>query len=297
MAILPGMEELFSLLRVGEFARSGAYDVIVVDCAPTGETVRMLAAPDVLRFYFRKIFPAQRAIARTVRPVAPLVTDLPVPGDDVFAAAQRLYARLEELDPLLRDPGTTSVRIVLTPEKMVIAESERLLTYLGLFGYGVDAVVANRLLPESAGPAWSEWLRVQRKHLRRVDESFAPVPILKSALAESEISGLPALSALGERIYGSADPSALLHRGRAPRVEKRGGVATLSFDLPFAEASRLAVVASGDELSVTVDNWRRNIALPRTLAGREILGARLVEGRLRVRFGAPGTAPRITSPS
>ena len=147
MAVLPGMEELFSLLRVAELAQAGKYDLLLVDCAPTGETLRMLAAPDVLRFYFRKIFPVQRLLARTVRPIAPLVTSLPMPEDDVFAAVKRLYERIERLDPLLRDPQVTSIRIVLALEKMVIAESERLFTYLGLYGYSVDAVIANRVLP------------------------------------------------------------------------------------------------------------------------------------------------------
>jgi arsenite-transporting ATPase len=286
MAILPGMEELFSLLRVAELAQSRRYDLLLVDCAPTGETLRMLAAPDVLRFYFRKIFPVQRLLARTVRPVAPLVTSLPVPDDDVFVAVKRLYERIERLDPLLRDPQVTSIRIVLSLEKMVIAESERLFTYLGLYGYSVDAVIANRVLPETLkGPYFERLGRAQAAHMKRVSEGFSSLPVLESPLREEEVMGLPLLAALSAEVYGARDPISVFHSSRPPKVEKRGEGYAFSFDLPFASADRLTAYATGDELSVTVDNWRRNIVLPRTLAGREVKEARLRSGRLTVLFG------------
>jgi arsenite-transporting ATPase len=286
MAVLPGMEELFSLLRVAELARGREYDLLLVDCAPTGETLRMLAAPDVLRFYFRKIFPIQRILARTVRPVAPLVTSLPVPEDDVFAAIKRLYERIEKLDPLLRDPRVTSIRIVLSLEKMVIAESERLFTYLGLYGYSVDAVIANRVLPEALKGAYFErWGRAQAVHMKRVREGFASMPILESPLRDEEVMGTGLLGTLSEEVYGRRDPLSVFHTSRPPRVEKRGSGYLFSFDLPFASSDRLAAYAAGDELTVTVDNWRRNIVLPRSLAGREVKEARLRGGRLSVVFG------------
>jgi arsenite-transporting ATPase len=286
MAILPGMEELFSLLRVAELAQSRRYDLLLVDCAPTGETLRMLAAPDVLRFYFRKIFPVQRLLARTVRPVAPLVTSIPVPDDDVFVAVKRLYERIERLDPLLRDPQVTSIRIVLSLEKMVIAESERLFTYLGLYGYSVDAVIANRVLPETLkGPYFERLGRAQAAHMKRVSEGFSSLPILKSPLRDEEVMGVPLLEALSSEVYGARDPISVFHSSRPPKVEKRGEGYAFSFDLPFASADRLTAYATGDELSVTVDNWRRNIVLPRTLAGREVKEARLRSGRLTVLFG------------
>jgi len=286
MAVLPGMEELFSLLRVAELAHRQEYDLLLVDCAPTGETLRMLAAPDVLRFYFRKIFPVQRVLARTVRPVAPLVTSLPVPEDDVFAALKRLYERIERLDPLLRDPNVTSIRIVLSLEKMVIAESERLFTYLGLYGYSVDAVIANRVLPaDLAGPYFERWSRAQARHLRKVREGFASMPILQAPLRDEEVMGAKLLRKLAEEVYGDRDPLSVFHACRPPRVEKRGEGFVFSFDLPFASSERIAAYASGDELSVTIDNWRRNIVLPRSLAGREVKQARLRSGRLSVVFG------------
>ncbi|MEO5763312.1 MAG: ArsA family ATPase [Vicinamibacteria bacterium] len=286
MAVLPGMEELFSLLRVAELAQSGHYDVLVVDCAPTGETLRMLAAPDVLRFYFRKIFPVQRLLARTVRPIAPFVTSVPVPDDDVFVAIKRLYERIERLDPLLRDPKVTSIRIVLSLEKMVIAESERLFTYLGLYGYSLDAVIANRVLPQSMKGVYFERLgRAQAGHMKRVREGFASIPLLESPLREEEVMGLPLLSALSAAVYGDRDPATVFHASRPPKIEKRGDGYVFSFDLPFASSERLAAYAVGDELSITIDNWRRNIVLPRSLTGREVKEARLKAGRLSVVFG------------
>lgn len=286
MAVLPGMEELFSLLRVAELAESKKYDLIVVDCAPTGETLRMLAAPDVLRFYFRKIFPVQRVLVRTVRPVAPLVTSVPLPEDDVFAALKRLYERIEKLDPLLRDPHVTSIRIVLALEKMVIAESERLFTYLGLYGYSVDAVVANRVLPSNLkGPYFDGWSRMQTRHMKRVKEGFSSLPILESPLRGDEVLGLPLLGEVASDVYGKKDPAAVFHQSRPPRVERRGETWVFSFDLPFASSERVAAWAAGDELSVTIDNWRRNIVLPRALSGREVKEARLRDGRLSVVFG------------
>jgi arsenite-transporting ATPase len=286
MAILPGMEELFSLLRVAELAQSRRYDLLLVDCAPTGETLRMLAAPDVLRFYFRKIFPVQRLLARTIRPVAPLVTSMPVPEDDVFVAVKRLYERIERLDPLLRDPKVTSIRIVLSLEKMVIAESERLFTYLGLYGYSVDAVIANRVLPETLkGPYFERLGRTQAVHMKRVSEGFSSMPILESLLRDEEVMGVSRLETLSAAVYGVRDPISVFHTSRPPKVEKRGEGYAFSFDLPFASADRLTAYATGDELSVTVDNWRRNIVLPRTLAGREVKEARLRSGRLTVLFG------------
>ena len=286
MAVLPGMEELFSLLRVAELAQSQKYDLLLVDCAPTGETLRMLAAPDVLRFYFRKIFPVQRLLARTVRPVAPFLTSLPVPEDDVFAAVKRLYERIERLDPWLRDPKVTSIRIVLSLEKMVIAESERLFTYLGLYGYSVDAVIANRVLPESLKGAYFErWGRTQARHMKRVREGFSSMPILESPLCGEEVMGTSLLRTLSEEVYGERDPLSVFHTGRPPKVEKRGDGYVFSFDLPFASSDRVTAYAAGDELSVTIDNWRRNIVLPRSLSGREVKEARLRSGRLSVVFG------------
>jgi len=286
MAILPGMEELFSLLRVKALAQSGDWDLLVVDCAPTGETVRMLGVPEVLRFYFNRIFPIQRQVVRTVRPVAKRITEMPLPGDDVFGAAQSLHAELVATGELLRDAARTSIRLVLNPERMVIHESLRLYTYLCLFGFGVDAVIANRVLPEEAASPWLEgWRATQAEHLSEARRAFEPIPFFVSPLAERELSGMPALAAMARRTFGDSDPAEVLYRGRAMTVRKRGDGYVLELPLPFARREGLQVWSVGDELVVQVDNQRRHMPLPRSVADRPLLGASLREGRLRVEFG------------
>ena len=286
MAILPGMEELFSLLKVKTFAESGRYDVIVIDCAPTGDTVRMLGVPEILNFYFSRIFPIQRTVLRTVRPVAERMTDMPIPSDDVFAAVKALYEQMEGMGPLLQDPRRSSIRIVLNPEKMVIAESQRLYTYLSLFGFPVDAVVANRVLPEEARSAYFDrWFKIQAGHLETAREAFEPLPFLKAPLFDREMVGTEMLDEFGRRVFADQDPTAVLYQGRPIEVKKEKGAYALYIRLPFAEKDRIQVWTRGDELVVQVDNQRRQLMLPRTLAGRSVASAAFLEHRLRVSFG------------
>jgi arsenite-transporting ATPase len=287
MAILPGMEELFSLLKVKGFAESGRYDVVVIDCAPTGETVRMLGVPGALSFYFSRIFPLQRTVARSVRPVAQRLTDLPLPSDDVFGAVQALYRQMEGMGPLLQDPRRSSIRIVLNPERMVIKESQRLYTYLNLFGFPTDCVVANRVLPAEARSAYFDrWFEIQAAHLAEARRSFEPLPLLTARLFDREMVGLALLEEFGRAVFGDADPTAVLYEERPIEVKKEGGRYALYLRLPFARKESLQVWTRGDELVVQVDNQRRHLALPRTLASRPVTGAGLVEQRLRVTFGA-----------
>ena len=287
LAILPGMEELFSLVRVAAWSESGRWDTIVIDCAPTGDTVRMLAVPEVLRFYFSRIFPIQRTVVRTVRPVAQRMTDMPIPTDDVFAAVQRVHEQMETIGPMLQDPARSSIRIVLNPERMVINESQRLYTYLSLFGFAVDAVIANRVLPEEARSAYfDKWFTLQAGHLATARAAFDPLPFLQAPLFDREMVGLEMLEEFGQRVFGERDPSAVLHRERPVEVRKEGRFYALYLKLPFAEKDKIQVFAKGDELVVQVDNQRRHLVLPRTLAGRQVKSAVFADQRLRVGFGA-----------
>ena len=286
LAILPGMEELFSLLRVKAFADSRRYDVIVIDCAPTGDTVRMLAAPEVLGFYFDRIFPIQRTVVRTVRPVAKRVTDLPLPSDDVFGAVKELYGQMEAMGPILQDPRRSSIRIVLNPEKMVINESQRLYTYLNLFGFPVDAIVANRVLPEEARSEYFDrWFSIQAGHLTTARSAFEPLPFFEAPLFDREMVGTEMLAELAERVFGETDPTGVLHREKPMEIRKKGKGYVLSLRLPFAEKDRIQVWTRGDDLVVQVDNQRRHLVLPRTLAGRAVEGAAFDDAWLRVTFG------------
>jgi len=286
MAILPGMEELFSLLKVKAFAESGRYDLVIIDCAPTGETVRMLAVPEILGFYFTRIFPIQRTVARSVRPVARRLTDLPIPSDDVFGAVKALYQQMLGMGPLLRDPARTSIRLVLNPERMVIRESQRLYTYLGLFGFPVDCVIANRVLPEEARSSYFDrWFEIQAAHLREARQAFDPLPFFEARLLDRELVGLEPLGAFGQQVFGEVDPAAVLHKEKPVEIKKEAGGYCLYIQLPFAEKDRIQAWTRGEELVVQVDNQRRNILLPRTLAGRRLEEASFAGRRLRLLFG------------
>jgi arsenite-transporting ATPase len=286
MAIFPGMDELFSLLKVKSYADAKAYDVVIIDCAPTGETVRMLAVPEILKFYLTRVFPIQRTVVRSVRPVVQRMTDLPLPSDDVFGAVQHLLRELEAMGPLLQDPARASIRLVLNPERMVIKESQRLHTYLSLFGFPVDAVIANRVLPpEARSHYFDRWFEIQAAHLAEAHAAFEPLPLLQARLFDREMVGLPLLEELGQHVFGDLDPTAVMFKERPVEVKKEGSGYALYIRLPFAEKDRIQVWTRGDELVVQVDNQRRHVALPRTLASRRLEGAAFKDQRLRVAFG------------
>jgi arsenite-transporting ATPase len=286
MAILPGMEELFSLLKVKGHADSGKYDVIVIDTAPTGETIRMLGVPEILNFYFKRIFPIHRTVLKSVRPVAKRMTDMPLPSDDVMKAVKQIYEELEGMGPMLQDPKQSSIRIVLNPERMVINESQRLYTYLGLFGFPVDAVVANRVLPPEARSAYFDrWFGIQAGHLAEARKNFDPLPFFEARLFDREMVGLPLLAEFAKDVFADRDPTEVFFREKPIEVKKEKGGYALYIRLPFAEKDKIQVWAQGDELVVQVDNQRRHVVLPRTLASRRLLGAAFAEQRLRVAFG------------
>jgi arsenite-transporting ATPase len=293
LAILPGMDELFSLLKVRAFAQAGTYDVIVIDCAPTGETVRMLAVPEMLNFYFKRIFPIQRTVLKSVRPVARRVTDLPLPSDGVMAAVKGLHEQLEGMGPLLKDPKRSSIRIVLNPERMVINESQRLATYLGLFGFPVDAVIANRLLPREARVGYlAGWYDIQRGHLAQARHTFEPLPFFEARLFDREMVGVDLLGEFAREVFGDEDPTRVFYQDRPMEVKREGRGYALYIRLPFASKEGIQVFTHGEELVVQVENQRRHVLLPRTLAGRQLQGAVFAEQRLRVVFGAKESPAR-----
>jgi arsenite-transporting ATPase len=283
--VIPGLDEIFSLSDIKAYAASGEWDVIVVDCAPTAETIRLLSLPDVLAWYMERVFPVERRLVRLVRPVLTRMTSLPVAGDDVFAAGRRLYDRLDGVRELLSDGGTTSVRLVVNPERMVVAEARRTATYLALFGYHVDAVVANRLLPDEVTDPWFKaWKETHAEHLAAIEEGFAPLPVLKAELAADEVVGPARLRAFGDALYRGADPAERLHAGEPVRVERRGAARVLSLELPFADRDDVELGRRDGELLVRVGAHRRAIVLPDSLRRRRVTGATVAAGRLEVTF-------------
>jgi arsenite-transporting ATPase len=285
LSVLPGLDEVFALADIKTHAASGDWDVLVVDCAPTAETIRLLSLPDVLTWYMERVFPVGRKVNRVVAPLLGRLTSLPVAGDEVFGATSRFYDRMDGVKQLLTDPDVTSVRLVVNPERMVIAEARRTATYLSLYGYHVDAVVANRLLPDDVVDPWFDrWRDLQAEHLKTIEQGFAPVPVLRAELADDELVGIEALAAFAERLYGGDDPAARRHLAEPMYVEEDVDGVNLVLELAQADRDDLEVGRVGDELLVRVGPYRRAIVLPDSLRRREVTGASLRDGVLRVAF-------------
>jgi arsenite/tail-anchored protein-transporting ATPase len=285
LSVIPGLDEIFSLADIKTFASSGQWDVIVVDCAPTAETIRFLSLPDILSWYMDRVFPTNRRIMRAVRPIVSRVSSMPVANDDVFAAVRRFYDRLDGVRELLTDGEVSSVRLVVNPERMVIAEARRTATYLALFGYRVDAVVANRLLPAAVSDPWFDtWKATHAEHLASIEDGFAPLPVLRAELAAEELIGVDKLRMFAALLYGEADPSDVFHKGEPLRVVARGKTRVLSLELPFAEKDDVDLARSDGELLVRVGPHRRAIVLPDSLRTRTVGRAKMVGDRLEVSF-------------
>ena len=284
LTVLPGAEEVLALLELRRQVESGLWDLVVVDCAPTGETLRLLALPEALNWYVEKVFPAQRRALRAMRPLLSRVAGPAVPADGVFDAVERLHRELTEVRAVLTAPST-SVRLVLTPEAVVVAEARRTLTSLALYGYAVDGLVANRVFPASEDPWAAGWVAAQAEQLAAVRRDVAPLPVLVSPYSGAEPVGLAALTALGEGLYGDADPGAdPLPGADLLELERTPDGFVLSISLPLARRDDVDLARAGDELVVTVAGHRRVLALPSALKRCTVAGATLVDGRLRVRF-------------
>jgi arsenite-transporting ATPase len=297
LSVIPGLDEIFSLTDVKHHADSGRYDLLVVDCAPTAETLRLLSLPEAMNWYIERIFPVERRVVRTIRPLLTRITSMPIADDRIFAAVERLHRNLDGVRQLLTDEATSTVRLVVNPERMVIAEARRTYTYLSLFGYRVDAVIVNRLLPEEVeDPYFGRWKESQREHLDVVRESFQPVPILTARLFDRELVGLDLLAAMGEEVYGANDGTGILHRDEPMRVRRRGGSYVLTLRLPFVDPSDLDVYRRADELYVRVGSYKRNLVLPHLLQRLSVQGASFVEDRLEVRFARPAAAEASAGP-
>lgn len=279
LTVLPGMDELANLLWINRHRESGNYDVIVVDAAPTGETLRLLSFPDVMRWWMQRIFPIQRRAMGLARPLISSFVDIPLPTEKVYDSVERLFAQLDTLHAMLVDPRLTSIRLVLNPEKMVISEAQRTSTYFHLFGYPMDLVIANRILPdEVTDPYFSAWKDTQARYMRSVEEGFAPVPIKTSPLFEDEVVGLDALRRMATALYGEDDPTSVFFQGRAQLLETLpDGVYRLTIPLPFATRGDVTLRQTGDELFVHVGAHRRHIILPRALIGMTAARAKLDE--------------------
>lgn len=289
--VFPGMDELFALLEVNRHARSGRYDVLIVDCAPTAETLRLLSLPEVLSWYFERVLPTERRLMRAARPLLNRLTNLPVPEDEVFSTAQTVFESVDGVRELMSQSEITTARLVVNPEKMVIDEARRTYSYLGLFGYGVDGVVVNRILPDLVeDPYFERWRAIQKGHLDAVDDAFAEVPRLRLRLFDDEMVGIDRLRVMAGELYGDRDVVDDFVAVSPFRVVEGEDELTMQLDVPFFEKAELDVYRHGHELYIQLGAYRRSFVLPDALHRREVTRARLEEGTLHITFGSPGAA-------
>ncbi len=284
LTVLPGAEEVMALLELRLQVLTGDWDVVVVDCAPTAETLRLLALPEALAWYMDRVFPMERRVVRALSPVLSRAAGVPMPEDGVFDAIQRLHDELDEVRSLLAGPRS-SVRLVMTPENVVLAEARRSLTTLSLYGYRVDGAVVNRVFPDAGADAWrARWVAAQAEVLGRVRESFAELPLWRSAYRDGEPVGREALTALAAELYAGSDALADPAGTEPLRFAREGRITTLRLALPLVERSDVDLTRHGDDLAVTVAAYRRLLTLPPALARHNVTGARVVDGELQVRF-------------
>ncbi len=284
-SVLPGMEELASLLQIVHLHDTGDYDVIIIDCAPTGATLQLLSFPEAARWYLQRIFPIERKAMQLSRPLLRAFIDMPLPDDEVFDVIAELIMQLDRMHTLLSDAEKSSVRLVLNPEKMVIKEAQRAFTYLNLYGYPTDAIISNRLIPGQVEDSYfASWRDIQEKYGRMIEEAFSPLPILTVPLFDREVVGLTMLRRMAESIYGQDDPTKVYFVGQPQTVEKRERTYLLSLAMPFVEKGNIELTHSGDELIIHIGHYKRNLILPRVLAGLEVQEAKLKEGLLTVTF-------------
>ena len=269
LAILPGMEELSALMYVNQFRREERYDVIVLDCAPTAESMRFVSMPTTLEWYMKHIFAFQRGLLKAVRPIANRMAPFELPSDDYFANIQNLFGRLEGIDELLEDPQITSVRLVTNPERMVLRETQRAFVYFTLHGLAVDGILVNRVLPPEVTDAYfQEWRASQARILEEIDAYFAPVPVKRIPLFTHEVLGRERLEELARALYAAGEDPAAIGRTEAPYTfAKRDGHYEIRLQLPFAAKGEVGLFKKGDELVVEIGTLRRHIGLPTSMAG------------------------------
>ena len=293
LAVLPGMEEGASFLWVEKFYREAEFDLLIIDSAPTGETLKLLSLPQVGQWWMDRIFPIHRRVAKSLGPMVRLVSDVPIPEEDTYQAVEDLYGRMLSIHQVLSDPEANSIRLVINPERMVIQEARRTYTYLGLYGYPVDAAIVNRILPEETSHSvFHNYLEAQKNYLAEIQEAFAPLPIFHVPHIGEEVFGLTLLRRIGERLYGDKDPTSIFMREKPYDLKAEDGCYLLGIYLPLAGKGDVSVMQYGDHLMVQIKNQRLNYFLPKFLAYYNAASAHLENSWLRVRFERPQPAQK-----
>jgi arsenite-transporting ATPase len=285
LTVPPGMDELFSLLQIKRHHEEQRFEAIIVDCAPTGETLRLLSFPDVCTWWLEKVFPWERRLVSAARPLARTLLDIPLPSDAVMDDVQRLVRNMVAMNTILRDRSSTTIRLVMNPDRMVVREAMRTFTYLNLYGYLTDAVIVNRVFPdEVAGSYFGAWAETHKRQMELVRSAFSPVPILTAPYFEQEVIGPEMLDRLGGVLFDGAEPSAVLFDELTQELVTDNGMATLRLAIPFAEKADIGLKKIGMEVVVRVGSQKRTIVLPQALAAYRPSGARFEDGALNVTF-------------
>ncbi len=294
LAIIPGMEDVVSLLYINQYFRNKQFDVIVIDCAPTGESLRFISMPSTLEWYIRKLFGLERNLMKLARPIAKRFTDVPLPEDSYFQSLQNLFLQLDGVDKILLNPEVTSVRLVTNAERMVIRETQRAFMYFCLYGLVVDTIIVNRLFPLSVRDGYfSDWISTQEKSLEQIHRIFEPIPIRRLEILRDEVVGLEKLTEMGTMIYGEADPTEFFLSRPPYTISGTNGDYTLKIRLPFVAKDFVDLFKQDEELVVRIGSFKRHILLPRALVGRRPTHAGLEQDVLTVEFLAgPSTGDR-----
>lgn len=287
VTILPGLEEGAHLLWINKYVNEGNFDVLIVDAAPTAETLRLLSLPDVTRWWFERILTLTRGVGRVIRPISKLMRRGDVmPDEAAFGQVEQLFDTLDSVRKLLTDPEMSSIRLVINPEKMVIKETQRTYTYLNLYGYATDAILCNRIIPpEVVDPYFTMAKAKQKENMAFIGEAFGELPLFKAPMFGQEVGGLETLRTLANELYGDKNPADKMFGGRTHTIESNGdGSFVLSVPLPFANKDDMDLYRSRDELTLRVGPYRRNIVLPYALWDLEIGDAKFEQSTLRIQF-------------
>ncbi len=285
LTVFPGLEDLLSLLRILKYYKEKTFDVMIIDCAPTGETLALLSFPDMLRWWMDKLFPLKRKAIKLVRPLAEPLLGVPMPPDGVMGEFENIYNQLDEMRYILSNRELTSVRIVLNPEKMVIKEAQRSFTYLNLYDFNIDAIIVNKVIPESVSDEYFKgWKEIQKNYIDLIKDSFTPVPIYYAPLFDNEVVGLDMLARMGGAVFGGQDPVEIKYSNRTQQITKERDGYILSIYLPFMDREDLSLNQKGDELIIKAGNVKRHITLPRTLLNYSINGAKFNNEILNISF-------------
>jgi len=287
LAILPGMEEVTSLLYVNKYYREKEFDILILDLPPTGESLRFVSMPTVLKWYMKKIFKTERLVMRVARPVVGRLTDVPLPDDAYFKALENFYEKLRGVDEILINPDLTTVRLVSNPEKMVLRESQRAFMYFNLFGVNVDAVIVNKIIPADAADCsfLKSWVDIQKRYVEEIENYFSPVPVFRVPLLEEEVCGEEKLKILSDIIYRDRDPSEVFFREKAYEFLQEGEGYVIKIKAPFVKREAVSLLKGEDEIVVRVGNFKSHILLPRKLRNLDPRGARVEGGYIYVRLG------------